>query len=279
MCGRYAASRSTDELLEELEIEADHTAEPVRSLLVTPQDPPLATGDRNVAPRKNARVALTRAPRGPAGPFGDPVRQLRLMTWGLVPSWASDPRTGSRATNARAETVLDKPTFRKAARARRLIVPADGWYEWQVSPTAVDAKGAPRKQPFFVSRSDRDVMALAGLYEFWKDPSMADDDPLTWLATFTIVTTAAEPGLDRIHDRQPVVLERADWRSWLDPELTDPAQVMALLAPATPGRFDAWPVDRRVGSSRAQGADLTRPLPREELVGVVDPVTGEVVGG
>lgn len=201
------------------------------------------------------------------------------MTWGLVPSWANDPRTGSRATNARAETVLDKPTFRKAARARRLIVPADGWYEWQVSPTAVDAKGTPRKQPFFVSRSDRDVMALAGLYEFWKDPSMALDDPLTWLATFTIVTTAAEPGLDRIHDRQPVVLERADWEAWLDPELTDPAHVVSLLAPVTPGRFDAWPVDRGVGSSRAQGADLTRPLPREELVGVVDPVTGEVLGG
>ncbi len=279
MCGRYAASRSTDELVEELEIEADHTAEPARSLLVAPQSPPPGAGDYNMAPRKLARVALLRRPRGPDGPIGDPVRQLRLMTWGLVPSWAKDHKSGARATNARAETVLDKPTFRAAARARRLLVPADGWYEWQASPTARDARGRPRKQPFFVSRSDGDVLTFAGLYEFWKDPSFAPDDPLAWLATFTLLTTAAEPGLDRIHDRQPLVLDRDDWAAWLDPELTDPAHVSALIAAPEHGRFQAWPVDHRVGSSSAQGPELLAPLARDALVGVVDPVTGEVIGG
>ncbi|MCA0435710.1 MAG: SOS response-associated peptidase [Actinobacteria bacterium] len=292
MCGRYAASKSTDELVEELEIEADHTAEPVRSMLKRPQQPPAGDPDYNVAPSKNARVVLERVPRAapagdgispagrePVGPDAPPVRQLRLMTWGLVPSWAKDPGVGSRMTNARAETLLDKPAFRKAALARRLIVPADGWYEWQVSPTATDAKGKPRKQPFFMHRRDGDLTALAGLYEFWRDPDRAADDPDAWLTTFTIITGVAEPGLERIHDRQPLVLDRADWAAWLDPDLTGAEAIRQLVAPREPGRFDAYPIGRDVGSSQANGPGLLRPLERTELVGVVDPATGEVIGG
>lgn len=280
MCGRYAASMSTDELVEMLEIQEDHTAEPVRSILKRPQQPPAGQPDYNMAPSKTARVALERGPSSAAGSGSEePVRQLRLMTWGLVPAWAKDPAVGARMTNARAETLFDKPAYRKAATARRLIVPADGWYEWQASPVAKDAKGKPRKQPFFTRRADGDIVALAGLYEFWRDRSRPDDDPMAWLTTFTIITGPAEPGLDRIHDRQPLVLDRADWAAWLDPDLTDPADVAGLVRSREPGRFEAYPIGREVGSSAANGPGLLRPLERDQLVGVVDPGTGELITG
>ncbi|WP_141846216.1 SOS response-associated peptidase [Lapillicoccus jejuensis] len=278
MCGRYAASKDVAELVLELDIELDATAEPTRSVLARPQVPPPGQPDFNMAPTKQAPVVLTRAPRG-AGPDAAAVRQLRLLTWGLVPSWAKDAKVGLRMVNARAETVLEKPGFARAAASRRCLVPAQGWYEWQVSPTATDAKGKPRKQPFFMHRVDGDVVAFAGLYEFWRDRDVADEgDPAAWLTTFTIVTTAAEPGLDRIHDRQPLVLEREDWATWLAPEGTSQDEVAALLAYERPGRFDAYPVGPAVGATRNNGEQLLLPIPREELHGVVDPVTGEVVG-
>lgn len=290
MCGRYAASKDQAEIIEELDVELDATGRPSRSVLVHPQVPPAGTPDWNMAPSKQAPVVLTRAVRGTekeglegAGatgiPEGEAVRQLRLLTWGLVPSWAKDPKTGFRMINARAESVLEKPGYARAAKARRCLVPADGWFEWQVSPTAVDAKGKPRKQPFFTHRVDGDVVAFAGLYEFWRDREVADpDDPQAWLTTFTIITTAAEPGLDRIHDRQPLVLEREDWAAWLDPAVTDPDTVAALLAFEQPGRFDAYPVSPAVNSTRNNGEQLLLPLPESELHGVVDLVTGEVIG-
>src|SRR5690606_38641653 len=156
------------------DVEVDATAEPSRSVLKNPQQPPPGRPDHNVAPTKQAPVVLTRAPRdAPEGT--DPVRQLRLLTWGLVPSWAKDPAVGSRMTNARAESVLDKPAFARAAVRRRCLVPVTGWYEWQASPVVTDARGRPRKQPFFVTRADEAPLALAGLYEFWKAPDAPAD--------------------------------------------------------------------------------------------------------
>lgn len=289
MCGRYAATASPGELVEELEVEQDCTAEPARSLLAAPQTPPAGAPDYNMAPTKQAPVVLSRpvrgartggASRGMSGDGAHAVRQLRLLTWGLVPGWAKDPSHGLRMINARAESVLAKPAFARAALSRRCLVPARGWYEWQRSPTATDAKGRPRKQPFFTARADGDVAALAALYELWRDPAVTDaDDVRAWLSTFTIVTTAAEPGLDRLHDRQPVVLEREQWDEWLDPAVTDCEKVAGMLRPHPPGRFAAYPVGTVVGSSRAQGPQLIDPAPVESLVGVVDPSTGEVLGG
>ncbi len=276
MCGRYAASRNQGDLVEELEIELDATGQPSRSVLSRPQDPPAGTPDWNMAPTKQAPVVLTRAPRTTER---GAVRQLRLVTWGLVPSWAKDPKVGGRMVNARAESLLGSSAFARAAASRRCLVPAEGWYEWQASPTAVDAKGKPRKQPFYMSRVDADVVAFAGLYEFWRDRAVTDaDDPDAWLTSFTIITTNAEPGLDRVHDRQPLVLERADWATWLDPDVGDPATVGGLLAFEEPGRFDAYPISTAVNATRNNGAQLLLPLPEAELHGAVDPLTGEIVG-
>lgn len=281
MCGRYAATADPDELIEAFEVDVDATAEKSRSVLVNPQDPPVGSPDYNMAPSKQAPVILTRSPRDDDGGrrVGEPVRQLRLLTWGLVPSWAKDPKVGMRMVNARAESLLDKPAFAKAAVARRCLVPADGWYEWQVSPVAKDAKGKPRKQPFFMHRADGDRIGFAGVYEFWRDRSAAQDDPSAWIVSFTIITTAAEEGLDRVHDRQPVVLERDAWRDWLDPATTDPDEVRALLESPGPGRFEAYPISTAVNATRNNGSLLLERLPDDQLVGVVNPATGEVLGG
>jgi putative SOS response-associated peptidase YedK len=277
MCGRYASSSRPEDLVEEFDIEADRTRERVRSILAAPQSPPAGAPDFNMAPTKAAPVVLTRAIRGERE--AAPTRQLRLLTWGLVPSWSGDVKVGLAMTNARCESVLVKASFAKAAACRRCLVPADGWYEWQVSPTARDAKGKPRKQPFFIHRSDGAPMAMAGLYEFWRDKSLAEDDPDAWLSTYCVITTAAEPGLDRIHDRQPLVLERESWDDWLDPAQNDLRQVKAHLEFSAPGRFDAYPVSAAVNSSRNNGARLLEPLGPADLSGVVDPTTtGEVIG-
>ena len=276
MCGRYASSSRPEDLVEEFEVDEDRTGQAARSILVTPQSPPAGQPDFNIAPTKQAPVVLTRAVRDDAD--AAPVRQLRLLTWGLVPSWSKDLKVGLRMTNARSESLLDKSSFARAAAARRCLVPADGWYEWQVSPTAVDIKGKPRRQQFFIRRSDGAPLAMAGLYEFWRDKSLAQDDPDAWLTTYTIVTTAAESGLDRIHDRQPLVLEREDWDDWLDPAQTDLSSVRAHLEFSQPGRFDAYPVGTAVNSSGNNGEQLLLPLARSDLVGVVDPTTGEIIG-
>ncbi len=279
MCGRYAATKNQAELVEEFEVELDASGEPTRAVMVHAQNPPPGEPDWNMAPSKKAPIVLTRSLRGSDEP---PVRQLREVNWGLVPSWAKDTKVGFRMINARAESVLEKPGFKRAATSRRCLVPADGWYEWQVSPIAKDAKGKPRKQPFYTHRADGDVVAFAGLYEFWRDKAAEDaedaDDPSAWLTTFTIITTEAEPGLDRIHDRQPLVLERADWTTWLDPAVTDPETISRLLGFDEPGRFEAYPVSTEVNNTRNNGVQLLLPLGPDELHGAVDLVTGEVIG-
>jgi putative SOS response-associated peptidase YedK len=204
-------------------------------------------------------------------------RMLRLLTWGLVPSWAKDRSVGSRMINARAESLLDKPAFRRAVLTRRCLVPADGWYEWQKSPSEKDAKGKPRKQPFWIHPGVDRPIAFAGIYEFWRDKTLEDADS-GWLTTFSIVTTEAEPGLDVIHDRMPFVVPEDRWDAWLDPALTDADDVRALLQPPVPGRFVATAVSTRVNAVVNNGPELLEPMPLADLRGVVDPATGELIG-
>jgi putative SOS response-associated peptidase YedK len=277
MCGRYAASAHPDDLVEEFEVTSNELPPTNDALQIVEEDTGKIVFPRfNLAPTDRAPVVLSRRPRGE--PDAPAVRQLRLLRWGLVPSWSKNPAGGARMINARAETLLETAAYKRTALVRRCLVPADGWYEWQASPSAVDAKGKPRKQPFFVHRQDEHTLAFAGLYEFWRDKALADDDPAAWLVTYTIITTAAEPGLDRIHDRQPVVLDRDVWATWLDPEVTDGAAVLGMLESPGAGRFAAYPVTTRVNSVRNDGPELLAPAAPADLVGVVDPMTGEVLG-
>jgi putative SOS response-associated peptidase YedK len=276
MCGRYASSRSPGDLVLEFEIEENEAAE---------ADP----ARYNIAPTDTVPVVLERLKE--PEPVSDEsevreeaqearvIRRLRPLTWGLVPSWSKDRTGGARMINARAESLLEKPAYRKAALTRRCLVPADGWYEWQVSPSERDQKGKPRKQPFFVHPAAGGGLAFAGIYEFWRDSGLHADDPQAWLVTFAVITTEAEPGLDVIHDRMPLVLPPDRWRAWLDPRVRDQDDVRALIVPPAPGRFVAVPVTTRVNSVRNDGPELLEPAPADQLAGVVDPATGELIGG
>jgi putative SOS response-associated peptidase YedK len=243
MCGRYASARKKHELLEEFQVEQD--AEPDKEL----------NADYNVAPTKNVYAVLSRVPKDAERA----VRQLRVVKWGLVPAWAKDPSIGSRLINARIETVAEKPSFRQAFAKRRCLLPADGYFEWM--PVEGEKK---KKQPYFIHPEDGGVLAMAGLYEFWKDPSRDDDDPLKWLVTCTVITTNAEDHLGRIHDRMPMMIERERWQEWLDPKLTDTEQASRLLIPAEQGRLTAYPVSTDVNNVRNNGPDLIKPLPDVE---------------
>ena len=218
---------------------------------------PLAA-DYNVAPTKEVYAVVERPPsKESADP---PQRQLRVFTWGLVPSWAKDPAIGNRMINARMETVAEKPAFKKAFAVRRCLLPADGYFEWY--PTQqTNAKGKPLKQPFFIHPRDDRVMAMAGLYEIWRDPERAEDDPDRFRWTCTVLTTQAEDSLGHIHDRMPLMVERERWAEWLDPRV--PGQT-SLLVPAAPGALEAHPVATLVNNVRNNGPELVEPLPVEE---------------
>ena len=222
---------------------------------------PDLVADYNVAPTKKVYIVAERVDRDDTD--GSPQRTLAVAKWGLVPSWAKDPSIGSRLINARLETADTKPAFRKAFAQRRCLVPADGFYEWYVS----DEPGAPRtaagkpvKQPFFIHPAAGGSLALAGLFEFWRDPDPAAAEP--WLTSVTILTTTATDALGRIHDRMPLPLPRQAWRSWLDPEV-GPQAARAVLAAHTAGLLTAYPVSTAVNNVRNNGPELTRPLPQE----------------
>lgn len=224
MCGRYASSRAALELAAHFEVD-----EPPEQVL-----PP----SYNVAPTDPVYAVLQR----------EQVRQLRVLRWGLVPSWAKDAKGAARLINARRETVDSKPAFRAAYRRRRCLLPADGYYEWQQDGT--------RTQPWFLSCRDGGPLAMAGLYEVWA--------PLEGerLWTCTVLTTQAPDELGHLHNRTPLLVRPQDWARWLDPTVEDPGQ--DLLVPGTPGVLDAWPVSPAVGNVRNDGPGLVRPLEPEQ---------------
>lgn len=257
MCGRYASFREAQDLADAFAVAPPDVADDARLL------PP----SWNLAPTDPVRVVVERETDG------EVHRSLRVVRWGLVPGWAKDPSVGSRMINARVETLTSKPAFRKAAAARRCLVPAEGYYEWQ--GTATDAgpgagkgtgtgtgKQKTPKQPFWIHPADGGVLAFAGLYEFWRDRSRDDDDPLRWLVTMTIVTGGAvtdDPAIAAIHDRRPVILPPDLWDAWLDPTVTDPDRVTELLHHRPPSLV-ARPVSTEVNRVGTNGAQLVEPV-------------------
>ncbi len=229
MCGRYVSVRGDADLLSEFDAidETQGVYEP----------------DYNVAPTKPVRIIVNRRRRDDAGePIGDPVRQLRVATWGLVPSWAKDRSIGPRLINARSEGLAEARAFRRAYAARRCLVAADGWYEWR-------AGAGPRKQPYYMTPSDGHGLALAGLYEFWGKAGEL-------LTTATILTCAATGELAEVHDRMPLVLPSTAWSRWLDPNDADPADLLQAWDEAKGEHLEVRPVGSKVGDYRNSGPDL-----------------------
>jgi putative SOS response-associated peptidase YedK len=253
MCGRYASARKRVELLEEFDVQRDAATESLQpDYNVAPTKPVYAVLERS-DPQQPAVRALAAGGAGDGASDGVARRELRVVRWGLVPFWAKDPKIGSRMINARAETVAEKPAFRRAFARRRCLLPADGYYEWQAQPGAA-------KQPVYITRIDGSPLAFAGLYELWRDPAVAEQDPDSWLWTATIITTSAPDEIGVIHDRMPMIIDRDRWGDWLDPDLSDVADVRALLVPAAVSGLHTYPVSPMVNSVRNNGPQLIEAL-------------------
>lgn len=247
MCGRFVSARKRLELLEEFAATRDAVA--------ADRDP-----DYNVAPTK--RIYAVMAEReghadSPAAPPASrpPGRELRLVRWGLVPSWAKDTSGGVRMINARSETVAVKPAFRAAFAKRRCLIPADGYYEWMTEGKA--------KKPFYIYRADGGILAFAGIYELWRNSLVPEDHEDAWHWSASVITTQAADEIGRIHDRTPMIIAPDDWADWLDPANRDKELLLSVMRPAPDsgaGGLATYPVSSAVNSVRNNGPSLIEPL-------------------
>ena len=169
----------------------------------------------------------------------DGARRLRSMRWGLIPPWFERPTGGPLIINARSDTVATKPAFREAVRERRCILPASGFYEWSAGPNGT-------RLPWYVSRADGQPMAFGALWSRWGD-----------IDTCAMVTVGAGPNMAGIHDREPVILDPADWPQWLGEAGHGAAR---LMKPTAPGVLRSYRVDPAVNSNRASGPGLIAAL-------------------
>jgi putative SOS response-associated peptidase YedK len=224
MCGRYTLTSSGDSVAT------------LFDLMEVPQLPLRF----NVAPTQEAAVVRVVEPGGP--------RTLSFLRWGLVPYWAEDPAIGNRMINARAESVAEKPAYRTSFKKKRCLVVADGFYEWK-------KMGKGPKQPYLIRRPDRQPFAFAGLWSSWRNP--ASEHPLE---TFTILTTDPNATMKGLHDRMPVILDRADFGLWLDPATADADRLQSLLVPAPADLLETVPVSKMVNSPAYDGPQCIEPL-------------------
>jgi putative SOS response-associated peptidase YedK len=247
MCGRYVSVASNADLSDEFDVEETVGELPPPSWNVAPTDP--------------VPVIMQRRPHG--DDEAAPLRQLRCVRWGLVPSWSKARTGGAKMINARIETVTQKPAFKTAAARRRCLVPALGYYEWQQTDGA--------KVPHFLHAPDGNLLAMAGLYELWRDPALADDDPARWLWTCTIITQQATDLLGEIHDRNPVVVPPELREQWLDCSSGDVAIAARLLELIPEARLEPYVVSSAVGNVKNNGPELIEPvdpagLPAQEML-------------
>jgi putative SOS response-associated peptidase YedK len=176
----------------------------------------------------------------------DGRNKVKLMRWGLVPSWAPDPFIGNRMINARCETLTEKPSFKQLLGTHRCLIPADGFYEWRT-----ERKG---KVPMRIVMKDRQLLTFAGLWDVWRgDPEDGE------LYTFTIITTNANALLRPIHNRMPVIIDDLAGRTWLDPAFSHPGPLAILLQPLPSELMDAYEVSRLVNDPRNDSAACITP--------------------
>jgi putative SOS response-associated peptidase YedK len=219
MCGRFVQFSSLEEIREAFAVQqVRYQVEP----------------SYNVAPTQSVAVVVQR----------EGVNTLEKMRWGLIPAWAKDPAIGSRMINARAETVGEKPSFKRPLKDRRCLVVADGFYEWQ--------KTGQAKIPMFIRLKSGQPFGFAGLYDVWTSPEGEA------VASCTIITTSANDLMQPIHDRMPVILPKSQESTWLNPAIQRAADVLPLLVPYSAADMEAYAVSRMVNSPENNSPDLIR---------------------
>lgn len=230
MCGRYRLSRRK-QLVEEYfgAVSDDHDWE----------------ARYNIAPTQPIPVIRQNPTQ--------PVRELSMMRWGLVPSWAKSTSAAASMINARSETASTKPAFSDALKHRRCLIPADGFYEWKRSGAS--------KQPFCFELKDGELFAFAGLWDRWRDASG------NWLQTCSILTTTPNAMTSAVHDRMPVILNADAYELWLDPGMNHSAELSEFLRPFDARRMRCYPVSNRVNHVAHDDEECCRPVDRREEQG------------
>ena len=176
----------------------------------------------------------------------EPVRELSLMRWGLIPSWAKDASGAARMINARSETARTKPAFRDAMKSRRCLIPADGFYEWM--------RMEKTKQPYCFEVNEGELFAFAGLWDRWKDPNGQ------WVKSCSILTTTPNAVTSVVHDRMPVILSSDDYDLWLDPGMTNVAGASELLKPFDARQMRCFPVSGRINHVANDDEECSAPV-------------------
>lgn len=225
MCGRFSQTQNLNQLMTRFLIE----------------DAVLDLKPRyNIAPSQDVSVVISHSGK----------RSLNLFHWGLIPSWAKERSIGNKMINARAETLKEKPSFKRLIQKKRLLIPADGFYEWQK-----DATGKT-KTPFFIGLKSKELFGFAGLWDAWKSPEGEE------VRTFTIITTDANEVLRPIHGRMPVILKKEDEEAWLDPE-SMLEKVLGFLAPYPEAEMAAYPVSKLVNSPKNDSPECVTPIVKQ----------------
>ncbi|BBH19660.1 putative SOS response-associated peptidase YoqW [Paenibacillus baekrokdamisoli] len=222
MCGRYTITVSLEELM--LRYWIGETTVPFHK------------PKYNVAPGQMIMAIISDGEKN----------KLGELKWGLVPSWADDPKISNKMLNARSETVWDKPAFKQLIRRKRCIIPADGFYEWR--------KDEVGKQPMRITLRDRSLFSMAGLYDTWLTPEGHK------LSTCTILTTEPNELMLPIHNRMPVILSQENETIWLDRSLQDQQHLNALLKPFPAQLLEAYPVAAAVGNVANDNAACIEPI-------------------
>ncbi len=220
MCGRFTLTTDSKKLAESF---------------VDFEAPDELTPRYNVAPSQPVAVVANNG-----------QNKIEFFRWGLIPSWAKDPKIGHRMINARSETLAEKPSFKTAYKRRRCLVLADGFYEWRRNPDK-------SKTPMYIQLESRQPFAFAGLWESWRSP---EDETIL---SCTIITTQPNEFMANIHNRMPVILPRQAYAQWLDPTEQNPQQLNGLLIPYPAEEMTAYPVSTVVNN------------PRNDVSGCIEP--------
>jgi putative SOS response-associated peptidase YedK len=227
MCGRYSLQAKPEDLAQRFNVPLEQT-----NMWTKPR--------YNVAPGQFNPVIVN-----------DANNRLEFMKWGLVPSWSKEPKMSFSTINARSETLLDKPTYRKPFRTQRCLVPATGFYEWYEPESNVKR---PPKTPYYFHLKEDTIFTFAGLYDIWRNKEGEE------LKSYTVVNTAANELMQKIHPRMPVILPKEAEKLWLDPDIKDEATLYKLLSPFSADMMDMYQISTAVNSVSNDNPNLITPV-------------------